>query len=422
VADVRDSDHVSTRRTGVIEELAQNGKDNEQSWPEKDAESSKGQNARSYFREHPVVKWALIVLALAAIVTGVALWRYSAVRESTDDAQIDGHITPISARVAGTVKAIHVNDNQYVKAGDVLIELDPADYEAALLRAEADVADARSAAQGARSSVPITATSTSSALANARAAEVAASREVQAARARLAEAQANYTKTARDLDRMKQLIAKDEISRQQFDAAVAAEQGSRATVEAAEAAVASAESHVLQAHAQVQGAGTAPQQVQVTQARAGSAEAALQRAEAALKQAKLNLQYTKIAAPASGVISKRTAEVGQVLQAGQPLASLINLDDVWITANFKETQLKNMKPGQGATIHVDAFGRNFNGHVDSIGGATGARFSLLPPENATGNYVKVVQRIPVKIVIDPNQDPQHMLRPGMSVVPTVMTK
>jgi len=304
----------------------------------------------------------------------------------------------------------------------VLIELDPADYEAALLRAEADVADARSAAQGARSSVPITATSTSSALANARAAEVAASREVQAARARLAEAQANYTKTARDLDRMKQLIAKDEISRQQFDAAVAAEQGSRATVEAAEAAVASAESHVLQAHAQVQGAGTAPQQVQVTQARAGSAEAALQRAEAALKQAKLNLQYTKIAAPASGVISKRTAEVGQVLQAGQPLASLINLDDVWITANFKETQLKNMKPGQGATIHVDAFGRNFNGHVDSIGGATGARFSLLPPENATGNYVKVVQRIPVKIVIDPNQDPQHMLRPGMSVVPTVMTK
>jgi membrane fusion protein (multidrug efflux system) len=221
---------------------------------------------------------------------------------------------------------------------------------------------------------------------------------------------------------MKQLIAKDEISRQQFDAAVAAEQGSRATVEAAEAAVASAESHVLQAHAQVQGAGTAPQQVQVTQARAGSAEAALQRAEAALKQAKLNLQYTKIAAPASGVISKRTAEVGQVLQAGQPLASLINLDDVWITANFKETQLKNMKPGQGATIHVDAFGRNFNGHVDSIGAATGARFSLLPPENATGNYVKVVQRIPVKIVIDPNQDPQHMLRPGMSVVPTVMTK
>ena len=422
MADVRDSDHVSTRRTGVIEESAQNGNDNNQSWPEENAKSSKGERARSYFREHPVVKWTMIVLVVAAVMTGVALWKYYAVRESTDDAQIDGHITPISARVAGTVKAIHVSDNQYVNAGDVLIELDPADYEAALLRAEADVADARAAAQGAQSSVPITATNTSSALANARAAEVAASREVQAARARLTEAQANYTKVSRDLDRMKQLIAKDEISRQQFDAAVAAEQGSRATVEAAEAAVASAESHVLQAQAQVQSAGTATQQVQVTQARAGSAQAALQRAEAALKQAQLNLQYTKIVAPASGVISKRTAEVGQVLQAGQPLASLINLDDVWITANFKETQLKNMRAGQGATIHVDAFGRKFNGHVDSIGGATGARFSLLPPENATGNYVKVVQRIPVKIVIDPNQDPQHMLRPGMSVVPTVMTK
>ncbi len=421
MADVRDSDHVSTRGAGVIDAPAQQDK-NGKRWSEEDRESSKGNKARSYFREHPAVKWILITVALLAIVAGVMLWQYYSVRESTDDAQIDGHITPVSARVGGTVKAIHVEDNQYVEAGTVLIELDPADYEVAVARAEAEVADARAAAQGARSSVPITSTSTSSALANARAAEVAADREVQAARARVAEAQANYTKVSRDLERMRQLIAKDEISRQQFDAAVAAEQAARATVQAAEAAVASAESHVVQAQAQVQSAGTAPQQVQVTKARAGSAEAALQKSEAALQQARLNLQYTKIVAPASGVVSKRTAEVGQVIQPGQPLASLIALNDVWVTANFKETQLKNMKPGQKATVHVDAFDHDYDAHVDSIGGATGARFSLLPPENATGNYVKVVQRIPVKIVIDKGQDPQHALRPGMSVVPTVMTK
>jgi membrane fusion protein, multidrug efflux system len=422
VADVRDTDHVSARKTGVVEMPVQADEEKSHRWPEDDAESSRKEKARSYFREHPAVTWGLVIFAIVAALGAFLLWRHYSVRESTDDAQIDGHVTPISARVSGTVTAIHVEDNQYVNAGTVLFELDPADYQVAVLRAEAEVADAEAAAQGARSSVPITSTNTRSALANARAAEVAANREVQAARARLSEAQANYTRVSKDLERMRTLVAKDEISRQQYDAAVAGEQASRATVEAAQAAVASAESHVLQAQAQTQSAGTAPQQVQVTQSRAGSAQAALQRAQAALRQARLNLQYTKIVAPAAGIISKRTAEVGQVIQPGQPMASLINLEDVWVTANFKETQLQKMKPGQKVTIHVDAFDRDYQGHVDSFGGATGARFSLLPPENATGNYVKVVQRVPVKIVIDRGQDPNHELRPGMSVVPTVLTK
>ena len=217
-------------------------------------------------------------------------------------------------------------------------------------------------------------------------------------------------------------MQRDEISRQQYDTAVASEQSMKATVDVARAEVAAAQAQVAQAEAMVRTAQTAPQQVAVMRARAGAAEALVQRAESTLAQAKLNLQYTTVRAPGAGIVSKRSAEVGQVVQAGQPLAALVLLEDIYVTANFKETELKNMRPGQKATIHVDAYDRDLNGHVDSIGGATGARFSLLPPENATGNYVKVVQRVPVKIVFDAGQDPHHLLRPGMSVVPTVITK
>jgi membrane fusion protein (multidrug efflux system) len=221
---------------------------------------------------------------------------------------------------------------------------------------------------------------------------------------------------------MEQLVEKDEVSRQQFDAAVAAAAAARATLDAASSAVASAESRVAQARAQAEMAHTVPEQVKVTRARAGGAIAEVQRAQAALEQAQLNLQYTRIVAPVTGVLNKRNVEPGQVVQAGQPLFSIVNLDDIWATANFKETQLKYMQPGQKAEVKVDAYGRTYKGTVESIAGASGARFSLLPPENATGNYVKVVQRIPVRIRIDKGQDPNHALRPGMSVVPTVYVK
>ena len=390
-----------------------------ESYSGEDAELSKRERASSYLREHPLVKWGLILGILVVLVGVFFLWRYYSVRESTDDAQIDGHITPISSRVSGTIIAVNFNDNSLVKAGQVLVQLDPKDYEVATQRAEAELADAQAGARAAKTSIPISNVATVNQLANTQAALTASQREVEAAKARLREAQANYDKVNKDLEHMKQLIAKDEVSRQQYDATAAATEAARATVDSARANVATAESHVAQAQAAVRTAQSGPEQVDVTRARFGSATASAQKMLAALQQAKLNLQYTTVVAPANGVISKRSVEVGQVVQPGQPLAALVNLDDIYVTANFKETQLKKMHPGQPVRIHVDAYDHDFNGHIDSIGGATGARFSLLPPENATGNYVKVVQRVPVKIVFEKDQDPQHVLRPGMSVVPTV---
>jgi membrane fusion protein, multidrug efflux system len=387
--------------------------------PEEDAELSKRSRASSYLREHPGIKWGLLVGIIIVLIGAFIVWRYYSVRESTDDAQVDGHITPVSARVGGTVTSVNFDDNQQVKAGETLVQLDPKDYQVAVARAEADLADAQAGAHAAQTSIPISNVTTTNQLATAQAAHIAAQREVEAARARLREAQANYNKVAKDLERMKQLISRDEISRQQFDATAAATEAARATVDSAQAGVATAESHVVQAEAGVRTAQSGPEQVNVTRARFGAASATVQKMMAALEQARLNLQYTTVRAPADGIVSKRSVEVGQVVQPGQPLAALVNLSDIYITANFKETQLKEMRVGQRVKIHVDAYGRDFDGHVDSFGGATGARFSLLPPENATGNYVKVVQRVPVKIVLEKNADPQHVLRPGMSVVPTV---
>jgi membrane fusion protein, multidrug efflux system len=389
-------------------------------WPEE--EQVKDEKGRSYLKEHPAVRIALIVGALLIIIGGIFVWRYYSVRESTDDAQVDGHITPVSARVSGTVTAVEFNDNQFVKAGETLVQLDQVDYKVALDRAQADLAEAQANAQAAQTNIPISNINTASQLQTAQAQQVAAQREADSARARVREAQANYDRVSKDLERFKQLIAKDEISRQQYDAAIAQEAAARASLDAANSAVATAESHIAQAQAGVRQAGTAPQQVAVSRSRAGSAGALAQRAQSALAQAQLNIQYTTVKAPANGIVSKRSVEVGQVIQPGQPLAALVNLDDIYVTANFKETQLKEMKVGQPVSIKVDAYDNELKGHVDSIGGATGARFSLLPPENATGNYVKVVQRIPVKIVFEPGQDPDKKLRPGMSVTPTVITK
>ena len=352
----------------------------------------------------------------------IVVWRYYAVRESTDDAQIDGHITPISARVSGTVISISYRDNQFVDQGAVLVQLDPRDYEVAIQHAEADLADAKASAIAAGTNIPITHTSTSNQLQSALAARNAAQKQVEVAVARTREAEANNVKSAKDLERMSALVQKDEVSRQQYDSAVATAESAKATVDAGHAAVAAAQAKVAQAEAMVRTARTAPQQVTVIRARAGAAEALVKRAESTLAQAQLNLQYTTVRAPEAGVVSKRSADIGQVVQAGQPLAALVPTEDVYVTANFKETELKHMRPGQKVTVHVDAYDHDLKAHVDSIGGATGARFSLLPPENATGNYVKVVQRVPVKIVFEPGQDPQHRLRPGMSVEPTVIVK
>jgi membrane fusion protein, multidrug efflux system len=390
---------------------------------EQGEDRSRREKARPYFQEHRRAKWGLLAILVVAAVAGYFLWRHYASRETTDDAQIDGNIVPIASRISGWVTEINVNDNQFVKAGTVLIRLDPRDYQVALDRAEAELADAEGTARAARVGVPIASTTTTSELRNTEAAEVAARQEVDMANARLAEADANYTKAAADLQRYRQLVEKSEIPRQQYDTAVASEKAARATLDAARAAVASAQSRVRQAEAQVRTAETGPQQVLASRSRAGAAAARVQRARAAVEQARLNLEYTTITAPVDGVISKKqNVQLGQIIQPGQPLLAVVPLEDIWVTANFKETQLKNMRPGQHAIIHVDAYGRDFDGRVDSIGAATGARFSLLPPENATGNYVKVVQRIPVKMVFEKGGDPQRLLRPGMSVVPTVYTK
>jgi membrane fusion protein (multidrug efflux system) len=397
-------------------------------------------------------RFRIIVGVVVIAIIGVVLWFiFGGSSESTDDAQIDAYVTPISARVGGTVTRVAVDDNQFVEAGALLVELDPRDYQVAVDKARAELADAEAGAMAARSNVPITSTAATSGVTTARGGVVqaegavaAAEKEVEAARARLAtaqarqrEAEANAAKAARDVERLRGLLAKDEVSQQQFDAANAAADAQRAAVESArsqvteaEAGIRVAESRLTQARAAAQQAlaelataQTGPEQVTATKARASAAEAHVQQARATLAQAGLNLQYTTITAPARGTVSRKNVNVGQVVQPGQPLLALVARDTVWVTANFKETQLKNMRPGQRATVKVDAFGgREYTGKVDSLAGATGARFSLLPPENATGNFVKVVQRVPVKIALDAGQDPEHLLRPGMSVVPTVYTK
>jgi len=394
----------------------------------------------------------LLIAVVVVLLIGAGVWYWlTRGRESTDDAQIDSHVTQVSARVGGTIAKVSVDDNQTVDAGAVLVQLDPRDYQVAVDRTRAELADAEAAAQAAQTSVPITSTTASSnittargGVAQAQSVIVAAEHEVAAARARLTaaqaklrEAEANATKATRDVERLRGLLAKDEVSQQQFDAAVAAADAQRAAADSARSQVAEAEAGVpaaeskltqaraaeQQAHAELRTAQTAPQQVLATKARASAAEAHVQQARANLAQAELNLQYATVKAPIRGIVSRKGINVGQVVQTGQPLLAIVDVDHVWVTANFKETQLRDMRAGQSATVDVDAYGgREYKGKVDSIAGATGARFSLLPPENATGNFVKVVQRVPVKIVLDPGQDPEHLLRPGMSVTPTVNTR
>lgn len=392
----------------------------------------------------------LIVVAILAAVGGFFVWRYFSVRESTDDAQIEGHVHPMAARVGGTVVKIAVEDNQWVEAGTVLVQLDPNDYQVALDSARAELAQAEATLAGSRTGVPITSTDTSSALtqstagvAEAQASLTTTEKTIAMAQARLESARAtvrqiaaNYDRAAKDVERFRPLVAKEEISQQQFDAAVAQADALKANLAAAQAQVNEAEANVHtqesainrdraklnQSVAAELRAHTGPQQVAVAVSRAKSAEARVAMAKAAVAQAELNLEYTTIKAPVAGVVSNRSVELGQIVAPGQPMMAVIPTNDIWVVANFKETQLRSMKPGQKVTIAVDSDGREYDGHVDSISGATGARFSLLPPENATGNYVKVIQRVPVKIVFEPGQDKEHRLRPGLSVEPSVYTR
>jgi len=368
-------------------------------------------------------RWIVIAAAALVLVLGVVTWRYFAVRESTDDAQIDAHLNPVAARVGGTVSAVLVSDNQYVEKGAVLLTIDPADIKVALARAQADLTENEASSRAAGRTVPLTSMTATAQEGAASGDSGGADARLVAVRAQLREAEARERLAGQDLERLKPLIAKDEISQQQYDTAVSAADAARAARDAAAAAVAAAQKAAAAAQARLAQVSTSREQVDIVAARAASAAAKVEMARAALEQARLNLSYTEVRAQVNGVVSRRTAEVGQVVQPGQPLLALVSLDDIWVTASFKESQLRTIRPGQPVEIGVDAYGgRKYRGRVDSIAAATGARFSLLPPENATGNYVKVVQRVPVKIVFEQGQDKERVLRPGMSVVPTVITR
>ena len=401
-------------------------------------------------------------LLLGAVGYGVYLWHYSQTHVSTDDAFIAGHIAPVSARVAGTVLEIPVNDNQDVKPGDVLVRLDPRDYQVAVAQARAAVEAAQGELQNAVTNVPLADETTRSLLREADAALAGAGhgREiaehdleqrrsdlrakqaaVSGAEAAVRGAEADFERARLDRDRIAELYRTQLVARQDLDHAEAAFKNAQALLEVARhklteardgvaqaaaavqsqsAAVAQARQRVAQSDAAVATAQGQRQQVKVRQAAVEAARGRLQLAIAALEQAQLNLDYTTIRAPFDGRVSKKTVEVGQVVQTGQALLSIVSLDDVWVIANYKETQLTDVRPGQRATVVIDTYpGIVFKARVDSIQGGSGAVFSLLPPENATGNYVKVVQRIPVKLVLAPGENARHLLVPGMSVVPTI---
>ncbi len=380
-----------------------------------------------------------IVAAIAVIVLiSAGIWWSSTFTEDTDDAQISGHLIQISSRINGQVLKVFVEENQKVKKGDLIAELDPRDYEVAVENAQAALDSAKANAVAAKVYVPITTVNTGSNLRSAtadvtgaQAAVSQAEQQLDAAKARVAQAQANYFKAQSDLTRYKPLVERDVISKQQYDAAVAAADATkaaladtRASEQAAADGVRVAHQRETQAQANLKYAETGPQQVALQSARAKQALAQVEEAQAKLDQAKLNLSYTMIVAPVSGIITRKSVEINQNVSTGQNLLTLVSLEDLWVTANFKETQLRRMKAGQPVKIHVDATDKDYSGRVTQIGGATGSVLSLFPPENATGNYVKVVQRVPVRIDFTDlaKEDPNHELRPGLSLEPSVRVK
>ena len=402
-------------------------------------------------RRKPKLRLAIVLGGLVAVAVSVGLYLYYRGRVSTDDAQVDGHIVPMASKIYGTVAEVLVRDNQHVKTGQVLLRIDPRDYQAKVNQARAALQAAESKARGANITVPWTSEITRSgasdasaqlavAEANARRAQAAYQQAFTAdrayAEAEVQKAEAASDKAQADLERMRPLAAKTEISQQELDGYVAAAREATSELQAARQRLAAAQqsaeiahearlaadAQVKQAEAAVTQAQANRKQVGVETATAASAAAAIAQAKADLEAAELSLSYTAITAPADGVVTHKSVEVGEIVQPGQDLFVIVPLGDVWVTANFKETQLADVHPGQRAEVHVDMYGKTFTGHVDSIAGATGSRLSLLPPENATGNFVKVVQRIPVKIMLEPVPPEKAILRPGMNVDATIITK
>ena len=395
------------------------------------------------------VKFIVLGMLVLALAAGAWAYFHFLDRVSSDDAEVDAHITAIAPKIPGNVLEVLAKDNQPVKVGDILVRIDPRDYQARVDIARAALLQAQSQLHTAQTVVPLTNETTQSGASGATAQladamaeldrarlgyEQAASSDIAVVEANVRTKQASNERAQADLARMKPLLDKAEISRLQYDAyqatARVAESEMRATQEQVasvqqnagirKAAVAAAQSRVSLAQAQVEASLANRKQVDVRRAESGTAAAGVEAARANLAAAELQLSYTTLVAPVDGVVTRKSVEPGQIVQPGQGLMTIIPLQDVWVTANFKETQLDKVHAGQRAEIKVDMYGRSVTGHVDSIAGATGSRLSLLPPENATGNFVKVVQRIPVKILID--QANGLVLRPGMNVDATIFTK
>jgi membrane fusion protein (multidrug efflux system) len=377
------------------------------------------------------------IIGCVILVGAVSFWLYSRTYESTDDAQVDGHLSGITARIDGDVKAVHVEENQSVQAGELLVELDPRDFEVAVEQAQAQLLKAQANERAENPNLPITqstsetSVSTSrSEVANAEAALAAAERDQSAAQSRVLEVEANNAKAQADVARYKSLVDKSEVSRSDYDQMVGIAKALAASVDSARASAEAAQKVVEQRRAQLDQARSmmesarvnAPNQVAISKANLQSKQAEVQAMKAQLDRAQLDLGYCKIIAPVAGIITKRTVEAGEHVSKGERLVTLADLGNLWVTANFKESQLRQMHPGQSVTISVDAFDQDFDGTVEAMPGSTGSVISLLPPENATGNYVKVVQRLPVRIRFKPGQQGLDRLRPGMSVVPKVWLK
>ena len=434
------NEHLSNKHAGVVEEEIPISVESQSRSQEPAKASGRLDQLLHGLREHPL-KVMVVVLTLLAILVAVGYFvRNAFLYEDTDDAQVDGHVMPLSARISGQISEVHVIEGQVVHAGDVLVTIDPEDYKIAAEQAQANLADALATAASSYWNVPITSITVQSnldsaktAVLNAQAALKASEHNFESAKATLVQTEANAARSDADLERAKQLVAKEDISRQQYDQAVASAAANRAAVVSAQAGVHAAEQSVQQAQGKVlqakndlQTAETAPQQISLTRSNALAADAKAAQRKAQFAQAQLNLSYTTIRTPVTGIIGKKSVEVGQNISIGQEMLEVVPLDDVWVTANFKETELAHMRTGQSVEIKVDAYGRKWNGRVTNIGGGTGSVFSLLPPENATGNYVKVVQRVPVRIDFERSvgQDfnAEGLLKPGLSVEPDVRVR
>lgn len=420
--------------------------------PDQPVESTKTTVLKESKKTPRKKKYALVAIMLLfiAAIFGIKSFIHASTHESTDNAFIDGHIIQVSPKISGNIAKVYVEDNQKVKKGDLLVEIDPQDFEAKIEQAQASLQAAIARQKGASINVKLTDVTSAAGLTQARAGfdfsksgidianeEIMVSQsKLEENKAKVASAKANAILAKQDLERLQKLYNLGAISKQQIDTAIANSQAADAALIAANKAVASSKYQLNQAQVKLKAAyasteqaagmlsqaNIVPENIAISQSQLETSSAEIKRLQAALKQAEYDLSYTRIYAPSSGYVTRRVAERGAFTQTGQALMAIVP-DRVWITANFKETQLTHMKPGQLVSIKVDAYpNKRFKGHVDSIQRGTGAKFSLLPPENAVGSYVKVVQRVPVKIVFDEIPDPNFVLAPGMSVIPEIKVK